>query len=243
MNALLLLDDGWAAERVAAVLFIDAHGSSQPGLDPQGSDRELKSNHGRVNVNINGALSWPDRAVVHREAARITRAEMILLFNDLQARHPTQTAINVVLDNARYNHSAEIKAYLACDECRIKLVYLPAYAPNLNLIERSVRSSPPRSITSAHRTPRRPERSGIRKKLPQYLWSRASDICDKTHSPRLAAACCGDVGMRMEPNRSPNTCFPPVFHLSQCARGVCDICDKPRHRASVSACLRFSAAN
>jgi hypothetical protein len=129
MNALLLLDDGWAAERVAAVLFIDAHGSSQPGLDPQGSDRELKSNHGRVNVNINGALSWLDRAVVHREAARITRAEMILLFNDLQARHPTQTAINVVLDNARYNHSAEIKAYLACDECRIKLVYLPAYAP------------------------------------------------------------------------------------------------------------------
>jgi DDE superfamily endonuclease len=128
MNALLLLDDGWAAERVAAVLFIDAHGSSQPGLDPQGSDRELKSNHGRVNVNINGALSWPDRAVVHREAARITRAEMILLFNDLQARHPTQTAINVVLDNARYNHSAEIKAYLACDECRIKLVYLPACA-------------------------------------------------------------------------------------------------------------------
>src|SRR3978361_1536024 len=89
MNALLLLDDGWAAERVAAVLFIDAHGSPQRGLDPQGPDRELKSNHGRVNVNINGALSWLDRAVVHREAARITRAEMILLFNDLQARYPT----------------------------------------------------------------------------------------------------------------------------------------------------------
>jgi transposase len=102
----------------------------------KGQTRELKSNHGRVNVNINGALSWPDRAVVHRKAARITSAEMILLFNDLQARHPTQTAINVVLDNARYNHSAEIKAYLACDDCRIKLVYLPAYAPNLNLIER-----------------------------------------------------------------------------------------------------------
>jgi hypothetical protein len=52
----------------------------------KGQTRELKSNHGRVNVNINGALSWPDRAVVHREAARITSAEMILLFNDLQER-------------------------------------------------------------------------------------------------------------------------------------------------------------
>ena len=102
----------------------------------KGQTRELKSNHGRGNVNINGALSWPDRTVVHREATKITSAEMILLFKDLQARHPTQTAITVILDNARYNHSAEIKAYLACDDCRVGLVYLPAYAPNLNLIER-----------------------------------------------------------------------------------------------------------
>jgi transposase len=73
---------------------------------------------------------------VHREADKITSAEMIKLFDDLQARHPTATAISVVLDNARYNHSAEIKSYICGEECRIKLVYLPAYAPNLNLIER-----------------------------------------------------------------------------------------------------------
>jgi transposase len=42
----------------------------------------------------------------------------------------------VVLDNARYNHSKELKAWLACDDCRIEVVYLPPYAPNLNLIER-----------------------------------------------------------------------------------------------------------
>lgn len=102
----------------------------------KGETRELKSNHGRTNININGALSWPGREFVHRQAGRITSAEMILLFEDLQARHPTATAINVVLDNARYNHSKEVKAWLACDDCRIKLVYLPPYAPNLNLIER-----------------------------------------------------------------------------------------------------------
>jgi transposase len=62
--------------------------------------------------------------------------EMILLFEDLQARHPAATAIRVVLDNASYNHSKEVKAWLACDDCRVELVYLPAYAPNLNLIER-----------------------------------------------------------------------------------------------------------
>ena len=102
----------------------------------KGETRELKSNHGRVNVNINGALRWPDRMVVHREADKITSAEMIALFRQLEASHPLATAIRVVLDNARYNHSAAIKAYVSADGCRIRLVYLPAYAPNLNLIER-----------------------------------------------------------------------------------------------------------
>lgn len=102
----------------------------------KGETRELKSNHGRTNVNINGALSWPGREFVHRQTGRITSAEMILLFKDLQDRHPTATAIRVVLDNARYNHSKELKAWLACDDCRVELVHLPPYAPNLNLIER-----------------------------------------------------------------------------------------------------------
>ena len=102
----------------------------------RGETRELKSNHGRVNVNINGALSWPDRDVVHLQAEKITSAAMIELFETLAARHPTATAINVVLDNASYNRSAAVKDYLAGEGCRIRLVYLPPYAPNLNLIER-----------------------------------------------------------------------------------------------------------
>ena len=41
-----------------------------------------------------------------------------------------------MLDNARYNHSREIQAYFAREGCRVVPVYLPSYAPNLNLIER-----------------------------------------------------------------------------------------------------------
>jgi transposase len=102
----------------------------------RGATRELKSNHGRVNVNINGALSWPDREVVHLEAEKITSEAMIALFETLAARHPSATAIHVVLDNASYNRSAAAKAYLAEEGCRIQLVFLPPYSPNLNLIER-----------------------------------------------------------------------------------------------------------
>ena len=41
-----------------------------------------------------------------------------------------------MIDNASYNRSAVLKAYLARDGCRIRWVYLPPYSPNLNLIER-----------------------------------------------------------------------------------------------------------
>jgi transposase len=102
----------------------------------RGVTRELKSNHGRVNVNINGALSWPDREVVHLEAEKITSEAMIALFETLAARHPTATAINIVLDNASYNRSSAVKEYLASEGRRIQLVFLPPYSPNLNLIER-----------------------------------------------------------------------------------------------------------
>jgi transposase len=98
--------------------------------------REPKSNHGRVNVNINGALSWPDREVVHLEAEKITSEAMIALFETLAARHPSATAINVVLDNASCNRLAAVKAYVSSEGCRVRLVFLPPYSPNLNLIER-----------------------------------------------------------------------------------------------------------
>jgi hypothetical protein len=89
--------------------------TAHPGFSwiRRGVTCELESNHGRVNVNINGALSWPDRDVVHLEAERITSEAMIALFEKLAARHPSATAINVVLDNASYNRSAAVKEYLA----------------------------------------------------------------------------------------------------------------------------------
>jgi transposase len=112
----------------------DAHPAC--GWIRKGETRVLKSNHGRTRVTLNGAMSWPEREVVRREAKTITAAEMIALFQDLEARHPTATAISVVLDNAKYNRAAAVKEWLAREGCRIRLIYLPPYAPNLNLIER-----------------------------------------------------------------------------------------------------------
>lgn len=130
-----------AASARTPLYFVDATHPSYTGRPAHGWIRrgrtvELKSNHGRTRININGALNWPDRTLVHREEELITSAAMIRLYEDIAARHPDAPVITVVLDNAKYNVSREIRDYLGRHDCRIRLVYLPSYAPNLNLIER-----------------------------------------------------------------------------------------------------------
>jgi transposase len=58
----------------------------------------------------------------------------IALLNQLEEVNLAAIWIYVVCDNARYYRSKAVKAYLKTS--RIKLVSLPAYAPNLNLIQR-----------------------------------------------------------------------------------------------------------
>lgn len=129
-----------AADPGQPLYFVDA---THPAYDAhpacgwmeRGETRVLKS-HGRVNVTLNGALSWPGRDVVTQEADRITAAEMIALFATLGERHPAAATINVVLDHATFNRAAAVKDWLAGSGSRVRLVFLPPYAPNLNLIER-----------------------------------------------------------------------------------------------------------
>ena len=121
--------------------FVDAtHPSytSRPahGWMKKGRKVELASNHGRTRMNINGALNYANRTVLYREEDSITSDAMIRLFDDIAAANPKATEIRIVLDNARYNHSNVVTEYLKRKGCRIKLTFLPAYAPNLNLIER-----------------------------------------------------------------------------------------------------------
>ena len=54
--------------------------------------------------------------------------------NRLERTHRKANTIYVIADNARYYRSKDVKTYLATS--RIELIFLPAYSPNLNLIER-----------------------------------------------------------------------------------------------------------
>jgi transposase len=119
--------------------FIDAvHPQHNPviacGWIKRGEDREVRSNTGRRRVNINGAIDLERLEPVVRFDETINTDSTIALFQQLEELNLAATWIYVICDNARYYRSKAVKKYLK--DSRIKLVFLPPYAPNLNLIER-----------------------------------------------------------------------------------------------------------
>jgi transposase len=105
------------------------------GWIPKGQTFEMPSNPGRRRININGALNAQDVTdIVVREDDRINAQSVMKLWDTLQARNPGKTIYNIC-DNALYYHSRQIKNYLEANP-RVKIIFLPAYSPNLNLIER-----------------------------------------------------------------------------------------------------------
>jgi transposase len=129
------------ADPATPLLFVDATHPAYDAHPAQGWIRRgeravLPSNHGRVNVTLNGALSWPAREVITREAVKITGPEMAAFFAQIEARYPAARTITLIADNATYNRAAVVREWLARPGCRVRVVYLPPYAPNLNLIER-----------------------------------------------------------------------------------------------------------
>jgi transposase len=77
----------------------------------------IKAPSGRQRFNVLGALN------------AVTQ-EVITVVNALTPQGP----ITVVLDNARYQRCALVQTHAA--QRHIELLFLPAYSPNLNLIER-----------------------------------------------------------------------------------------------------------
>lgn len=104
------------------------------GWIEKGEEKEIKTNTGRQRINLNGALRLSDKSAVVLNAETINADAMIELFRALEAKHPEAKMIHVIADNARYNHAIKVQEYEKTS--RVKIHYLPPYAPNLNLIER-----------------------------------------------------------------------------------------------------------
>ena len=121
------------------VYFAD---STHPMLNPilssgwirKGKEFDIKTNSGRQRVNINGAIEINTLSVVSRSCKRVNGSSMCDLLRAIRLKHPKEKKIHLILDNAPYNKSIQVKDLAV--ELRIKIMYLPAYSPNLNPIER-----------------------------------------------------------------------------------------------------------
>lgn len=101
----------------------------------KGKDTFLKSNAGRTRISINGAFCLHDQGVVHRQDERINGVSNVALLQAILERHPQAKEIRVIADGAPCNHGPDVQVFLAANP-RLKLIKLPAYSPNLNLVER-----------------------------------------------------------------------------------------------------------
>jgi transposase len=104
----------------------------------RGEEKQIKTNAGRDHLNINGALNVASMRVTTLftpPRSGVNHEEVIKWFDAIQDEYVAVTRIHLVLDNARYYKKAW-RLYEARDDCRIVVHWLPAYSPNLNLVER-----------------------------------------------------------------------------------------------------------
>src|SRR5436309_3193906 len=92
---------------------------------------------GRKRLNILGAYSPDDHDYVDLRLTRenVTGEQFVRLLEALLARHPDTEKFLLYLDNARYYSKPCVKEWLKAHR-QFRLVPVPAYSPNLNLIER-----------------------------------------------------------------------------------------------------------
>jgi transposase len=94
----------------------------------------VKSGSGRQRYSVLGAVETRNHDFVSvRTAGSVNSETLCALLETIHQRYPDEP-ITLVLDNARYQRNAAVLA--RANQLRLELLFLPAYSPNLNLIER-----------------------------------------------------------------------------------------------------------
>lgn len=95
----------------------------------------VMSNTGRRRLNIVGAINATSlKPTIIMTESNCNKELIMEYIKHLKEEYKDKKQITIILDNASYNRAYEVQDYAA--ENQIELLYLPPYAPNLNLIER-----------------------------------------------------------------------------------------------------------
>lgn len=111
--------------------------NSQPnyGWILKGKEKALRSNTGRKRLNINGALNIDTLELMASPVESLNKDNTINFFKKILKKHKNDKKIYIICDNAAYYRNKEVTKFLKKIK-KIELVFLPAYCPHLNLIER-----------------------------------------------------------------------------------------------------------
>ena len=124
-----------------AVYFTDAvHPEYQTipayGWVKAGSNPAVPTTAGRGRVNIDGALNLETFDAPFVEPTTVDGTSAAQLLAKIEVRNPDKRLIHVIWDNAAYHKEPNVRKFLARSDCRIHLIQLPPYCPQLNPIER-----------------------------------------------------------------------------------------------------------
>jgi len=97
-------------------------------------DKYIKTNSGRARLNLNGAINLHEKTAIVLEEKTINQEATIRLLEAIK-NHQKSGKVYLILDNAKYHHARLVRNWVL-NHPRFTLMYLPAYSPNLNLIER-----------------------------------------------------------------------------------------------------------
>ena len=98
------------------------------------NDKLIRTNTGRERLNLNGALNFNDKTAIVLEEKIINKEATINLLETIRKKQK-KGKVYLILDNASHHHARVVKRWILHHR-RFKLIFLPTYSPNLNLIER-----------------------------------------------------------------------------------------------------------
>jgi len=125
------------------ILFLDAvHPShnTKAGFAwiTKGEEKIIETNSGRDRVNINGAYNILESEVIVTNSDTVNTQSTLELFDTIVENYGDNSGnLYCISDNARYYKSKILQKALKTEKySSIKMIFIPAYSPNLNPIER-----------------------------------------------------------------------------------------------------------
>lgn len=100
----------------------------------KGERKEMPTTGRQKRLNFMGGICLNGHRIEYQQAEKIDADSIALFLSKIRKANPGKCKIHVILDNAGYHRSDEIKVF--AKGLAIQLHYLPPYSPNLNPIER-----------------------------------------------------------------------------------------------------------